>query len=880
METLAALLGCSILLGVPLVIILITVNVYSRLKKVESELADLRRQVHGLPEPVQPEAERPAPVRSAPEPAPAAPEPRPVAPEPPPVAPEPPEAERLAPPPLEKREPPKPARRWNLEELIGAKLLVWIGAAAMALGGAFLVMISFAAFGPGMRVASGVLLGAVLMGAGEWLRRSYSYLAQGLTAAGVAALFAAFYAAVHLYALVGPVVGFILMALTTAAAVVLSLRQGIIVAAIGLVGGFLTPALVSGGEPNMALLFSYLLLLQGALILVTRKRQWPWLAFLNLAAGFFWVVFVLASDFDLEGSFWVGTFLILSSTAFVLSTFGNEEAWGNVMLARFLGLGALAGSLIVSGGHLVVAGYGPLEWLILGLLSSGSLVLGRLDEKTYSTVPWLAAMASAFQVFAWGSGLERTVSASYFWTTGLFGALFALGGYLALSNHALLRGAPIYPRRWANLSAAGGVGFFLIALNRGQDAVTETTWGLLALLLAAVYAGASWPFVRRHLQSSPSDENAERAASPFLLACAGLVGLAIMLLVDSEWLGALWAVQVLALVFLAGRLRLKVFEKLAWVFGVLATFTLISPQMLVSPMDVFDWQLAAFGIAIVAFGIALGLARAQESRALSEGLAVAIQLLVLVLVSLEAQLFLEEAGALALWGTWIVLWLALAHLFLSASRRWPEKAFLLGSSLFLALAAVVGGFTVTFTFNPLWSLQEVGSTFFFNLVLWCYGVPAALLGWLAVRYQRGPSLPGTGVLASVAALVATFLFVSLEVRQAFAGSDLSGTDFTVAENYTYSFAWLLLGVALVVAGVARRSRAFRIAAMPVILLTILKVFLMDTAHLAGGFRVASLMGLGAVLLGLAFVYQRYVVPKDLEEAGDEDRPVERSVTED
>ena len=42
-------------------------------------------------------------------------------------------------------------------------------------------------------------------------------------------------------------------------------------------------------------------------------------------------------------------------------------------------------------------------------------------------------------------------------------------------------------------------------------------------------------------------------------------------------------------------------------------------------------------------------------------------------------------------------------------------------------------------------------------------------------------------------------------------------------------------------------------------LTILKVFLYDMAALAGVLRVLSFLGLGLSLLGLAWVYQRFVL---------------------
>ena len=55
-------------------------------------------------------------------------------------------------------------------------------------------------------------------------------------------LFAALLAGVNLYDLIPPAVGFGLMALIAGTAVLLSLRHGPMVALLGFVGGFLTPA--------------------------------------------------------------------------------------------------------------------------------------------------------------------------------------------------------------------------------------------------------------------------------------------------------------------------------------------------------------------------------------------------------------------------------------------------------------------------------------------------------------------------------------------------------------------------------------------------------------------------------------------------------------
>ncbi len=53
---------------------------------------------------------------------------------------------------------------------------------------------------------------------------------------------------------------------------------------LGLVGGFLTPALLSTGTDNPLGLFGYLALLDGGLILVALKRKWTFLIGLSALA--------------------------------------------------------------------------------------------------------------------------------------------------------------------------------------------------------------------------------------------------------------------------------------------------------------------------------------------------------------------------------------------------------------------------------------------------------------------------------------------------------------------------------------------------------------------------------------------------------------------
>ena len=84
---------------------------------------------------------------------------------------------------------------------------------------------------------------------------------QALAGAGLATLYAAFYLAGSVYALIGAGAAFGGLALVTALALGLAFRFGLPTALLGLVGGFATPAMISSEDPNLPLLTFYLALL-------------------------------------------------------------------------------------------------------------------------------------------------------------------------------------------------------------------------------------------------------------------------------------------------------------------------------------------------------------------------------------------------------------------------------------------------------------------------------------------------------------------------------------------------------------------------------------------------------------------------------------------
>src|SRR5262249_55989039 len=190
----------------------------------------------------------------------------------------------------------------SFEEKFGTRWTVWIGGVALALGGIFLVKYSIEAglIGPGLRLFFGGLLATALVAGGEWARRnelvsgfagvSSAHIPSILTAAGTTCAFATVYAAYGLYGFLNPAVAFVLLGIVALATLAAALLHGPALAALGLVGAFVTPLLISTGTPNYWALYIYLAVVTAAAFALARMRMWLWLAITAVAFSFFWTL--------------------------------------------------------------------------------------------------------------------------------------------------------------------------------------------------------------------------------------------------------------------------------------------------------------------------------------------------------------------------------------------------------------------------------------------------------------------------------------------------------------------------------------------------------------------------------------------------------------
>jgi uncharacterized membrane protein len=180
---------------------------------------------------------------------------------------------------------PRPDRAaFNWEQFLGVKMFAWVGGLALFLGICFALKYSFehGLISPPMRILLGLVAGlGLVIGGGRFELPKYAVTVQVLCGTGVVVLYADFFAAHSFYQLLPATATFGLMALVTAAAFGLAVwLTAPVVAILGMLGGFLTPLLLSTGQDNPLGLFGYLAILDVGLTAVASRQRWSYLALL------------------------------------------------------------------------------------------------------------------------------------------------------------------------------------------------------------------------------------------------------------------------------------------------------------------------------------------------------------------------------------------------------------------------------------------------------------------------------------------------------------------------------------------------------------------------------------------------------------------------
>ncbi len=182
----------------------------------------------------------------------------------------------------------------DFESVIAGRWLNYAGVLAVLCAVAFFLKYAFDNnwVGPHGRIAIGLLIGAgLLMWSDRLLRRGYRYFSEGIAGLGAAVLYLSLWGGWHYYRLFDQSVAFAAMIVVTAAMIAIAVgRNSQRIAVMALVGGFLTPLLLSTGKNAEITLFTYVLVLVLGLLVLQHARRWVWLAPLAFVSTqiYFW----------------------------------------------------------------------------------------------------------------------------------------------------------------------------------------------------------------------------------------------------------------------------------------------------------------------------------------------------------------------------------------------------------------------------------------------------------------------------------------------------------------------------------------------------------------------------------------------------------------
>lgn len=164
-------------------------------------------------------------------------------------------------------------------------------------------------------------------------------------------------------------------------------------------------------------------------------------------------------------------------------------------------------------------------------------------------------------------------------------------------------------------------------------------------------------------------------------------------------------------------------------------------------------------------------------------------------------------------------------------------------------------------FNPWWGLWPA-TTPLAALAAVPACVLAAGLSAFAPRIANARWPTWLARAATLAVIAHLFVAMTLMIRRAFHQDTMTlAQSATQTELWIYSAAWALFGAAVFWLGSRRDDALMRWCGLALLLITTAKVFLVDMARLSGLVRVLSFLGLGAVLLAIAWIARRAAPPK-------------------
>ena len=561
-------------------------------------------------------------------------------------------------------------------------------------------------------------------------------------------------------------------------------------------------------------------------------------------------------------------------------------AWNGIMAwtqdAELLAAYALAGGFATPA--LLGSGGDHEMFLFLYVLAMDLMVLFLVVKK-----PWQRLLLGSFPgtlsyFIGW---YAHYFTASAAGKTALFVVLLAAPfmavPLIAKQRERVLEGL-LTPLAAASFLA---LGLYSVLQDSGRHAWEP--WG--AVLLAAVY------LLLMRMSRPAAEEGDESAAAPHdglaqpvhLSVAIVLLTIAIPLKAEGRWITIGWLAEGVTLLWVSARLlgptvQTRVRGVMRWLgcaaltLGVFGTYTLTGHAGLWTegPVHVFwNARFVTQMLAVLALGASAWIAReAQKGEAdapvtrrgwprIATVCTMAAHLMAAVTVVSEIDRYWNymstaadgtyrsvmnancASAFLMVYGAGLLAWFVLRSTFQAKLQRWLGLVYLPVGWLWMLLAPAGGSSTgLHAIFNARLLLELIGAA------------ALAVAVWVAWQARlRGEDMPWVKLAAGLV-IAFNLLVLTAGVREIMLFFSASAGDAGLAESATVS-GWLMVyAAALLAVGFWKRLAFIRWQGLILIVFTIVKVFLYDMRNLSSVYRVLSFIGLGVLLMGVSFAYQK------------------------
>jgi uncharacterized membrane protein len=749
--------------------------------------------------------------------------------------------------------------------------LVWVGALAMLIGGGYLVQVigSHIEFSPIMRVTIAFSISLATVVAGEWFHRreqktpdraerakGFTYVPAAITGTGLTGIYCTVIFAFVFYQLLSPSASLLILAGAAFSSLALSLRQGPLMAVLGLIGGYSAPLWIGGVEPNYYLLAGYITAISVAATLLMQKTRHAWISPSITVPHILWMLLLIES-MPIEQLFsWLAIFLSLS-----LYLLFAVPRMGWMLKPRYrhcqgrwthppTGI-ALAMTLLVLSALARMSSVDTAEMIYFYAFFTAMIWLPAV-RKTWSLRVYLPSiLVPSTAIMLLSIALE-----SIYMAEGQTPVLIALGISIAL---IALR--TLFQTLAGDRSQLTGILFLVLAPAMTLIALLYTYefmsrhvlgWTLFTTVIAIYYTLLGQKFKALALECSA-------------IMHAIIAGTAFVWLNDT-WLTTAISIQVAVM---ALQTQANLFRPASWAVKVAMGILVVRLTLLPfipewQPVNTghWAWVLISYlpSLGILAYARTVLHRSDTELANWFEGAFLHVFLMAVFTQTnfwLTGQYgylgYIDFTSAIVFANQALVM--GLVYSYRSQFAQQLERAYQAYSYLlwgaFVVLMMLLNSLESPLMINNV----SAESMPVFNMLSLGWLLPAIVL--LVTAYKRWNTLQIPRPIIASFGLILVAAWLGMSIRQFWQPISMTLAQPTgMAELFTYSIAGLIVGGLLTWVGATRKAMTIQRIGLAVLACVALKVFLWDVRSLDGFWRAISFLGLGASLIGLGWLFQK------------------------